>query len=188
MPTRRTLLGTALGVPLLATTAGCLGRIPGIEDAVLSFKGISVRWLEATGRGYGAELCWLWTDAHSRVFGWEPGAYPDVVRSPTDVRVSHETERTFERRFDGVSFVVGFSDPDATDRSLLENDLGQVGVPRRTFNRLQFGDRATIHRRGSGLRIVTIEEGPRQLPDDWQITIRPKDLREQFPDRNVPEQ
>ncbi|WP_133412110.1 hypothetical protein [Halalkaliarchaeum desulfuricum] len=60
-------------------------------------------------------------------------------------------------------------------------------VPRRTFNRLQFGDRATINRGGSGLRIVSTEEGPRDLTDDWQIDIRAKDLREQFPDRNVPE-
>ena len=187
MPTRRTLLGT-LGVPLLTATGGCLERIPGIEDATLSYKAISVRWHDEDGRGHDAELCWLWSDGRSRVYGWEPTAYPEIVRSPTAVRISEETERQLERRFDGVAYVVGFSDPDAVERSPLENDRGQVGVPRRTFNRLQFGDRATIHRRGSGLRILAIQDGPGEPPDDWQIDVRARDLHEQFPDRNIPEQ
>ncbi|MEF8780405.1 MAG: hypothetical protein V5A46_06980 [Haloferacaceae archaeon] len=187
MSSRREYLRAAFALPFVAGTAGCLATLPGVEEAVVSYKAIEVRWLDGDGRGHVATLCWLWSDGDGRVFGWKPLEYPDIVRSATDVRVAEETGRLLQDRFDGVEFVVGFSSPNAADRSLLENDRGQVRISRRTFDRLQLGDRATLSSGGSGLRILSIEEGPRKLPDDWRVEVRPKDLREQFPDLDVPE-
>lgn len=187
MHSRREYLRAAIALPLVGATAGCLATLPGVDEGVVSYKAIEVRWLAGDGRGRVATLCWLWSDGDGRVFGWEPIEYPDVVRSATDVRVTEETGRLLRERFDGVAFVVGFSTPDAADRSLLENDRGQARVSRQTFDRLQLGDRATVSPGGSGLRILSTEEGPRELSDDWRVEVRPKNLREQFPDLDVPE-
>lgn len=198
MPLRRTFLRAAAGIPALGPTTGCLTTIPGLKEAVVSAKSISVRWTDRDGRGIQATLCWLWYDGHGHVTGWMPTAYPGIVDSATDVRVSSETERRLRERFADVTFLIGFSQPVDSSReddfgdkigrgSFPASDVGRLGVPTQTFDRLQLGDRATVYPGDSGLQILSIDDDPHEGSDEWHVAIGTRDLREQYPEHDVPE-
>lgn len=186
-PSRRNLIISTLGLAGLGLTSGCLDVLSRSEPAFLSYKAIKVQWETDRVQGYVADLCWLWSDGQSRIFGWEPEEYPDIVRAPTDVTVSDETFRALQERFIGVRFLVGLSSVETTDLSLLESDFGHLDVSRERFNRLQFGDRVRVNPTDSGVRIGAIQKGEHNDPTDWTVTIGMKNLVKQFPDRQVPE-
>lgn len=186
-PSRRRTVRTALGLAGLGAVSGCLDRLRASEPAFLSYKSITVGWPGNRVEGYVADLCWLWSDGRSRLFGWAPGKYPDVVRSPGNVVVSNATARRLRDRFSRVKLVVGFSHVDTTDLSLLESDLGQIAVPREEFNRVQFGDRIRVTPTSSDVRIHGVQRGQHGDPADWDISIGTKTLTDQFPDSGVPE-
>lgn len=129
----------------------------------------------------------MWSDGQSRIFGWEPEEYPDIVRAPTDATVSDETFRALQERFTGVRFLVGLSSVETTDLSLLESDFGHLDVSRERYNRLQFGDRVRVNPTDSGVRIRAIQKEGYDDPTDWTVTIGIKNLVEKFPDSQVPE-
>ncbi|MFW6317501.1 MAG: hypothetical protein ACOC06_03425 [Halorubrum sp.] len=184
---RRGFARSAVGLAGLGSTAGCLDALSNPEPAFLSYKAITVRWRRDRTQGYVADLCWLWSDGRSRIFGWAPEAYPDVVRSPTEVTLPERTFRRLRDRFAGVELVLGFSRADTTDLALLESDLGQVAVSRDRFNRVQFGDRITVARTESGVRVRDVEDAAHGDPTGWTVQIGTKDLVSQFPDSRVPE-
>ncbi|MEF8841145.1 MAG: hypothetical protein V5A62_05910 [Haloarculaceae archaeon] len=178
---------STLGLAGLGSTSGCLDFLSQSEPAFLSYKAVAVQWETDRGQGHVADLCWLWSDGRSRIFGWEPEEYPDIVRTATDVTVSDETFRTLQKRFTGVIFQVGLSSIETTDLSLLESDFGILDVSRDRFNRVQFGDRVRVSPTDSGVRIRDIQRGRHNDPADWTVTIGVKNLVEQFPDSQVPE-
>ncbi len=184
---RRRFCVSTLGLASLGSTGGCLDRLSRPEAAFLSYKAIKVQWDSDRVQGYVADLCWLWSDGRTRIFGWEPEAYPDVVRSATDVRVSDGTSRALRERFTGVRFLIGLSSVESTDLSLLESDFGHIDVSRDWFNRVQFGDRVRVNPTDTGVRIRGIERGGHSDLTDWTVTIGQKNLVEQFPDSQVPE-
>lgn len=183
---RRKFTLSALGLAGLGSTSGCLDILSRSEPAFLSYKAISVQWQTDRDQGYVAELCWLWSDGRSRIFGWEPESYPDIVRTATNVTVSDETFRALRERFTGVGFQVGLSSVETTDLSLLESDFGSLDVSRKRSNRVQFGDRIQVDPTDSGVRIRDIQKGRHSDPTDWTVTIGTKNLVDQFPDSQVP--
>ncbi len=183
---RRDILASVAGFATLGVASGCQGTFARSEQAFLSYKGIDVRWVVDRTQGYAAELCWLWSDGRSRVFGWEPAAYPEIVRSATAVSVPEDTARRLRSRFESVTFVLGFSGVDATELSPLENTFGQVAISREQFNRIQFTDRVRVARTGGGLRVRGVDPGGHGDLEDWEVTVGTKDLVEQFPDSEVP--
>lgn len=185
--TRRQFVVSTLGLAATGSTGGCLDVLAGSEPAFLSYKAIEVRWESDRGRGYVADLMWLWSDGRTRLFGWEPETYPDIVQSPTRVTVSKETLRRLRDRFAGVELLLGFSSVETTDLTLLESDLGQVAVPREQFDRVQFGDRVAVAPTGSGVRVRDVQTGGHGDPAEWSVEIGTKDLVSQFPDSGVPE-
>jgi len=184
---RRDVLAATAGLATLGVASGCQGALGRSEPAFLSYKGIDVRWVVDRTQGYVAELCWLWSNGRSRVVGWEPATYPDVVRSAADVSVSEDTARRLRERFEGVTFVLGFSGVDATDLSPLESTLGQVATSREGFNRVQFTDRVRVARTDDGVRVRGVDPGGHATLDGWDVEIGTKELAEQFPDSGVPE-
>ncbi|OYR43445.1 hypothetical protein DJ81_09335 [Halorubrum sp. Hd13] len=184
---RRMFIISTLGLAGLGSTSGCLDVLSRSEPAFLSYKGIKVQWATDRVQGYVADLCWLWSDGQSRIFGWEPEEYPDIVRTATDVAVSDETFRALQERFTGVRFLVGLSSVETANLSLLESDFGHLDVSRERFNRLQFGDGIQVNPTDSGVRIRAIQKGEHNDPTDWTVTIGTKNLAEQFPDSQVPE-
>lgn len=178
---------STLGLACLNSTSGCLDGLSQSESAFLSYKGIKVQWEINRVQGYVTDLCWLWSDGQSRIFGWEPEEYPGIVQATTDVTVSDETFRALQERFTGVRFLVGLSSVETTNLSLLESDFGHSDVSRKRFNYLQFGDRIQVIPTNSGVRIRNIQKGEHNDPTDWTVTVGTKNLVEQFPDSQVPE-
>ncbi|WP_435196712.1 hypothetical protein [Natronomonas sp. EA1] len=184
---RRRFIGSTLGLAGVGATGGCLTPLTPGEPAFLSYKAVEVEWETDRGERYVADLCWLWSDGRSRVFGWAPEEYPAIVRTATDVTVSAETARALDERFAGVRFRVGLSRVGTTGLSMRESDLGTRDVSRARFNRVQFGDRLRAVRTDSGVRIRSVRTGGHGDPADWSVTVGTKALTEQFPDRQVPD-
>jgi len=184
--TRRELLAATAGGAVLGAASGCQGAFARSEPAVLTYKGIDIRWSVDRTERYVAALCWLWSDGRSRVVGWEPAENPEIVRSPAAVSVTGETPRRLRERFEAVTYVLGFSGAEATELSPLESTFGQVVVSRERFNRVGFTDRARVARTDRGVRVRGVDPGGNGDLAGWDVDIGSKDLREQFPDSGVP--
>lgn len=142
---RRAFAVSALGLAGLGAGSGCLGRLGSGAPAFLSYKGIAVQWTVDRTAGYVADLCWLWSDGRSRLFGWESAVYPDIVRSPTDVSVDADTADALDARFTAVRYSIGVSHVETTDWSVplgaedLRTQFPDSGVPAPASSRAPTG-------------------------------------------------
>ena len=126
-----------------ARLSGCLTRLGLAERGFLSYKGVSVIW-RSDDRPMSADLCWVWSDGHGRIFGWVAEEYPTIAETSFSIHVPTETAAQLTSDFEGVVSKIGFSRPTSLDHDLLEGDWTIAETSRRDFNRVQFGDQAEI--------------------------------------------
>ncbi len=184
MPSRRRFL-TAAGLFATTGVSGCLTATGISNIGFLSYKGIEVTW-EFQGQRMGADLCWVWSDGQERIFGWVAEEYQELVRSPTDIRVTRSTAERLRRDFSDVRFKLGFSRLDATDYELLKSDWYHAHASRDDFNHIQFGDQAEIVFRSPRVYVINQYPSAQGNPDDWEQELGTMNFSELYKDRGVP--
>ena len=171
-PSRRGFLAAVAALAGAGTTSGCLDR-SGDGDgtsAYLQAKRVRVTWRRGD-RTREDEVLLATVDGESELRCRVAEEYASIVDSPADIRVGRAVERQLERDFADVTYVTGFcwSDPDGhTCRS--------ARASRRTFNRIQFGDRAEVVFDSPTVEVVDVHEGARGDPSRWDTDVRTFDF------------
>lgn len=151
-----------------------MDRINPVNVGFLSYKAVSVEF-ERDGRTFATDVLWVWSDGSSRIFGWVAAEYADVVRSPTDIRLTRNAWRRLERDFDAVTPTLAFSRPGSTPDDLLRWDWYAARASRADFNRVQFGDRAAFVFRFPRVHLLDVREGRQGDPSEWDHRVRTMD-------------
>ena len=176
MPSRRHVLASVAAATTLPAGAGCLSPSwPRVECGVLSVKVVQVGW-DCDGQRVVADCCSL-SDEGATITGWVAEEYADVVGSSRDVRVDHALARRLGDDFASVEYLLGICRRGAPCERWFAS--------RRDFNRVQFGDRATVVRRFPRVHVVDVAPGI-DGPSGRSLDVRSGRFQARFSDRCPP--
>lgn len=168
MSSRRSFLRATAAAGLGGGLAGCPG-IPPARTGELQLKAVSVAWTH-DGRRYRDQVLFVALDEAGVVDGRVDEDLARFAEAPTDLVVPEVAHDRLEARFEAVEYALGVCGRafGAADERGCRNTRAR----RRDFNRVHFGDRATVRlvdtEDGDAFRVVEVRDGPRR---DWRSEV-----------------